>query len=66
MILESSLEMARKLKIASVAEGVETRADYHLLCHLRYDMAQGYFIARPMECAAYGLGPGLETTRLRY
>jgi EAL domain-containing protein (putative c-di-GMP-specific phosphodiesterase class I) len=53
VILESSLEMARKLKITSVAEGVETRGDYHLLCQLRCDLAQGYFIARPMECAAY-------------
>ena len=53
VILESSLEMAKKLNITSVAEGVETRADYHLLCQLRCDMAQGYFIARPMECAAY-------------
>src|ERR1700687_3297514 len=52
-ILGSSLGMARKLSITSVAEEVETRADYHLLCRLRCDMEQGYFIARPMECAAY-------------
>ena len=53
VILESSLEMARKLDITSVAEGVETRADYHLLCQLRCDIAQGYFIARPMERTAF-------------
>jgi EAL domain-containing protein (putative c-di-GMP-specific phosphodiesterase class I) len=50
VILESSLEMARKLGITSVAEGVETRAHFNLLCQLGCDMAQGYFIARPMEC----------------
>jgi EAL domain-containing protein (putative c-di-GMP-specific phosphodiesterase class I)/signal transduction histidine kinase/PleD family two-component response regulator len=49
VILESSLEMAKKLNIASVAEGVETRADVALLRQLGCDMAQGYFIARPME-----------------
>jgi EAL domain-containing protein (putative c-di-GMP-specific phosphodiesterase class I)/AmiR/NasT family two-component response regulator len=53
VILESSIEMARQLNITSAAEGVETRADFHLLCQLRCDMAQGYFIARPMEAADF-------------
>ncbi len=53
VILESSLEMARKLNITSVAEGVETREGFDLLCHLRCDMVQGYFIARPMDASAY-------------
>jgi EAL domain-containing protein (putative c-di-GMP-specific phosphodiesterase class I) len=53
VILESSLEMARKLHITSVAEGIETKADLDLLCQLGCDMAQGYFIARPMERTAY-------------
>jgi EAL domain-containing protein (putative c-di-GMP-specific phosphodiesterase class I)/ActR/RegA family two-component response regulator len=53
VILESSLKMARKLHICSVAEGVETRAAYDLLCQLQCDVAQGYFIARPMEADAY-------------
>lgn len=52
VILESSLRMARNLKIASVAEGVETRAAFDLLRSLKCDMAQGYFIARPMEASA--------------
>jgi EAL domain-containing protein (putative c-di-GMP-specific phosphodiesterase class I) len=51
VILESSLRMARSLKITSVAEGVETRADFDLLRALECDMAQGYFIARPMAGA---------------
>jgi EAL domain-containing protein (putative c-di-GMP-specific phosphodiesterase class I)/AmiR/NasT family two-component response regulator len=53
VILESSLDMARKLNITSVAEGVETQADLDLLRDLCCDMAQGYFIARPMEYAAF-------------
>lgn len=49
VILESSLKMAKKLNITSVAEGVETQLDFDLLCKLRCDLVQGNFIARPME-----------------
>lgn len=52
VILESSLRMARQLKMTSVAEGVETRSDFTLLRSIQCDMAQGYFIARPMEASA--------------
>jgi len=48
VILESSLDMARKLGITSVAEGVETREAYELLLQLQCDMVQGFFVARPM------------------
>jgi EAL domain-containing protein (putative c-di-GMP-specific phosphodiesterase class I) len=48
-VLESSLEMARKMKITAVAEGIETQAEWDLLMALGCEMAQGYFIARPME-----------------
>lgn len=50
-ILESSLDIAKKLGLKAVAEGVETRADWDLLKGLGCDVAQGYFIARPMEAA---------------
>jgi EAL domain-containing protein (putative c-di-GMP-specific phosphodiesterase class I)/AmiR/NasT family two-component response regulator len=52
-ILESSVRMAKKLSIASVAEGVETRDAFDLLCRIRCEMAQGYFIAAPMEYTAF-------------
>jgi len=52
IILESSLEMAKKLKIRSVAEGVETQEHWDLIRSLGCDIAQGYFIARPMEANA--------------
>jgi EAL domain-containing protein (putative c-di-GMP-specific phosphodiesterase class I)/CheY-like chemotaxis protein len=51
VILESSIEMARKLKIRSVAEGAETRAHWDLLKLLGCDIVQGYFIARPMAAS---------------
>src|SRR5205085_5033229 len=53
VILSSSVEMARKLKIKAVAEGVETQQDWDILQELGCDLAQGYFIARPMERSAY-------------
>ena len=52
VILESSLAMARRLKLRAVAEGVETQANWELLAELNCDVAQGYYIARPMEADA--------------
>ena len=51
VILGSSLDMAKKLNISAVAEGVETREDCDLLRQLGCAHAQGYCIARPMEAA---------------
>ncbi len=48
VILESSLDIANKLSLKSVAEGVETLGDWELLKRLGCDTAQGYFIAKPM------------------
>ena len=50
-MLESSLEAAIKLGITSVAEGVENRAEWDLVRSLRCDLAQGYYVARPMEAS---------------
>ena len=47
-IVEATLAMARQLGMTSVAEGVEDRADWDCLRELGCDVAQGYFIARPM------------------
>jgi EAL domain-containing protein (putative c-di-GMP-specific phosphodiesterase class I)/FixJ family two-component response regulator len=51
VILESSIEMGRRLGVCTVAEGVETIGDWHLLRELRCDVAQGYLVARPMPGA---------------
>jgi EAL domain-containing protein (putative c-di-GMP-specific phosphodiesterase class I) len=53
VLLSSSLDMAKKLRLKSVAEGVETRAHWNLLQELGCDIAQGYFVAKPMEAAAF-------------
>ncbi len=47
-ILGSSLDMARKLGMKTVAEGVEDRDDWNHLCAAGCDVAQGWFIARAM------------------
>lgn len=47
-IIEASLGLARKLNLKSVAEGVETLAEWDLLKSLGCEQAQGYFVARPM------------------
>ncbi|HQW65566.1 MAG TPA: EAL domain-containing response regulator [Gemmatimonadales bacterium] len=47
-ILEANLGMAHQLGIRTVAEGVEDREDWDLLKRLGCQLAQGYFVARPM------------------
>ncbi|HUL95698.1 MAG TPA: EAL domain-containing response regulator [Usitatibacter sp.] len=53
VIVESTLEMARRLGMAAVAEGVETQDDWDLLRRLGCEAAQGYFIAMPMPGDAF-------------
>ncbi len=50
-IFESNLYLARQLGIEVVAEGVEDQADWDFLRNAGCDLAQGYFIARPMPAA---------------
>jgi EAL domain-containing protein (putative c-di-GMP-specific phosphodiesterase class I) len=52
-MLESSLEMAQKLHIVAVAEGVESKVEWDLLRQLECPIAQGYFIAKPMNAAEF-------------
>jgi len=47
-ILEGSIGIARRLGMQSVAEGVETVEDWRLLQQLGCDLAQGYFVSRPL------------------
>jgi EAL domain-containing protein (putative c-di-GMP-specific phosphodiesterase class I) len=45
--------MARQLGMRSVAEGVEDLDDWTLLREVGCDLAQGYFVGRPMPFAAF-------------
>jgi EAL domain-containing protein (putative c-di-GMP-specific phosphodiesterase class I) len=49
IIVESSVEMARNLGMTSVAEGVESQSDWNVVKAARCDVAQGYFVAKPMD-----------------
>lgn len=45
---DTNLRMARQLALKTVAEGVEDRPDWDYLQRSGCDLAQGYFIAKPM------------------
>jgi EAL domain-containing protein (putative c-di-GMP-specific phosphodiesterase class I) len=60
-IVAAITQMARSLKLLTVAEGVETRAQRVALRGLGCSEFQGYFVARPMaplDMEAYLRGPG--------
>ncbi|HEY4556357.1 MAG TPA: EAL domain-containing response regulator [Lysobacter sp.] len=45
-VIEASLDLARKLELATVAEGVESPEEWQLLAELGCTIAQGYLIAQ--------------------
>jgi EAL domain-containing protein (putative c-di-GMP-specific phosphodiesterase class I) len=47
-IVESTVDLGRRLGLEIVAEGVETKHELAMLKTLRCELAQGYLIARPM------------------
>jgi len=47
-IYDASLSLAQQLGMKTVAEGVEDRADWDFVRSTGCDLAQGYFIAKPM------------------
>lgn len=53
IVVESSIEMAHRLQVKSVAEGVETQRDWDTLKNMGCDMAQGNFISPPMDLQAF-------------
>ena len=63
VIVRSTIDLARNLGLRVVAEGVETAEIMDTLAELRCDVAQGYFISRPMELQALNVsfrGPALK------
>lgn len=47
-ILHSAIDMGRRLRVSTVAEGVENADDWQMLRFSGCDNAQGYFLAKPM------------------
>jgi EAL domain-containing protein (putative c-di-GMP-specific phosphodiesterase class I)/DNA-binding NarL/FixJ family response regulator len=48
IVVESSIDMAHKLQVKSVAEGVESQQDWDMLQRMGCDTAQGYYISKPL------------------
>lgn len=53
VVVKSSIDMARKLNVKSVAEGVETKQDCEALKNAGCDTAQGFYISKPMDRHAF-------------
>ncbi len=51
-ILQSTIELAHRLDLKVVAEGVESQAEQNLLCQYGCDYLQGYWVGRPMPSDA--------------
>ncbi len=47
-VIETIIEMCRKLKLKTVCEGVETEEQVEFLKSVGCDIAQGYYFAKPM------------------
>ena len=50
-IVRSTVELARNLDLCVVAEGVETERVWNQLVQLGCDVAQGYYLSRPLPAA---------------
>ncbi len=64
LIVESSIALAKRLKMKAVAEGIETEAQLDILKKMGCGFGQGYLIARPMKfenLAAWVLDPARQT-----
>jgi diguanylate cyclase len=48
-IVHSTVDLAHRLHLRVIAEGVETHAVWELLADCACDQAQGYFVSRPMS-----------------
>ncbi len=57
-IVHSAIELAHRLDLAVVAEGVETSYALERLDDLGCDLAQGYLLGRPVPAGALELGTG--------
>ncbi|HEX4873068.1 MAG TPA: EAL domain-containing response regulator [Nevskiaceae bacterium] len=52
-VVESCLDLARRMSLKTCAEGVETLGIFHLLQDLRCDTFQGYLFSRPRPEASF-------------
>lgn len=53
VIVRSTIDLAHNIGLTIVAEGVEDKATYDLLARLGCDVAQGYYISRPVPAEEF-------------
>ena len=53
MVIESTLYMAKRLRLLTVAEGVETAEQLDFLRKNGCDIAQGYYFSKPVQAAEF-------------
>lgn len=53
LIVKSTIELAHNLGLEVVAEGIEDQATLDALAALGCEVAQGYFISRPLACERF-------------
>ncbi len=53
VIVRSTIDLAHNIGLTVVAEGVEDKATYDLLARLGCDIAQGYYISRPVPAEEF-------------
>ncbi|WP_051303592.1 EAL domain-containing protein [Psychromonas aquimarina] len=64
-ILESSANLAKKLDLVIVAEGVEDQRDWDIAVNAGCNLIQGYFVAKPLDAEQFErwlIGQKLEVT----
>lgn len=64
-VVQAVIGLVHSLGARAIAEGVETQAQYDLLCVMGCDAAQGYAIAPPMIEADYRVWAGSARDRMR-
>ncbi|MEX0603352.1 MAG: EAL domain-containing protein [Marinobacter sp.] len=64
LIVKSTIELAHGLGLSVVAEGIENAESWHLLQTWGCDLAQGFFLGRPMAAGAIAQWAGEFTARV--
>ena len=52
-LMRHMIEFNRELGITTVAEGVETEEQFNILAEMGCDVAQGYYIGKPLPCEEF-------------
>ncbi|HEX8155626.1 MAG TPA: EAL domain-containing protein, partial [Thermoanaerobaculia bacterium] len=54
VIVRSTIELGHNMGLVVIAEGVETAESWRILKRLGCDMAQGYYMSKPLPAPEFG------------